>query len=107
MRKTPFILIMYFSLVNPILSQTVRNVDSLKKEAEIQNQLAQAKGYSNQPVSQWISVAVVLIAGLVSFGSAYFLSIRSYKLEREKAKDVQIQEHSKATRIAAAELIKK
>ena len=32
---------------------------------------------------------------------------RSYIAEREKTKNLQIQEHSKATRIAAAELIKK
>src|SRR4051794_21110897 len=105
--KKIFILTLVLLIANNIFSQTSRNVDSLKKEAEIENQLAQAKSYSNQSQNQWISVAVVIIAGLISFGSAFALSIRSYRLERGKSKDLYVQEHSKATRIAAAELIKK
>jgi len=78
--------------------------------AQTHNQLSQALYYSKlstKPKTDLTPVISVLIAGLISFGSAAYLSIRSLRNEKEKSLAIQENELLTAKRLAASKLISK
>jgi hypothetical protein len=82
-------------------------IDSNLK-AQTQNQLSQALYYSNSKSNiDLVPIISVLIAGLISFGSASYLSIRALKNEREKTLAIQEKEFSTAKKLAASALVSK
>lgn len=84
-------------------------IDSNLK-AQTQNQSSQAEYYSNLKTNSGTDLAPifsVLLAGLISFGTAAYFSIQAIKKEKEKSIAMQEKELLTAKRLAASNLISK
>jgi hypothetical protein len=86
----------------PVLDSNIR--------AQTMNQLSQANYYSKLEAKNdntWLSILSVLIAGLISFGSAAYLSVKALQNEKKKSLEIQEKEFSTAKQLAASTLISK
>ena len=112
--KSTLLLFMLFSFKaygqDSTLLRRDRSLIDSNLRAQTINQLAQADYYSKSTQSgntNWISIVSVLVAGIISFGSAAYFSIRALKNEKEKTIELQRKEFLTEARIAASEFVSK